>query len=106
MTATEVTAANGAGAATNDAHSPLWTRVENVRGALGERTRQAGEIAGRTFDQARTRAVTTVREKPVTVSLATVGLALLAAGAVFALRNPQLLRSGLGLAGERLRRRF
>ena len=85
--------------------SGLWTRVEGVRTAIADRSRTAADYAGRRLSSAQQRAVTTVREKPVTISLATAGLALLAVGVVFALRNPQLVRSGAELVGRRLSRR-
>jgi hypothetical protein len=102
---TDTTGRNGNGAADAAERSGLWTRVEGVRDAVAERTRTAADYAGRRLSSAQQRAVTTVREKPVTVSLATAGLALLAAGAVFALRNPQLVRAAADFARRNLRRR-
>jgi hypothetical protein len=98
---TETTGRNGADLGER---SGLWTRVEGVRTAIADRSRTAADYAGRRLSTAQQRAVTTVRDKPVTVSLVTAGLALLAAGAVFALRNPHLIKGAADVARRRLHR--
>ena len=99
---TEAHAANANGEANGSAG--VWSRLEGARGALTDGARNATQVAGRQLSVAQRRVVGTVREKPVTVSLATAGLALLAAGAVLALRNPDLLRSLAGRVEQRFRR--
>ena len=100
---TDVNAANANGSETNG-RGGVWSRLEGARGVIFEQTRHASEVAGRQLVGAQRKVVGTVREKPVTFSLATAGLALLAAGTVFALRNPELLRSLADRAQQRLRR--
>lgn len=99
---TEANAANANGEANGSAG--VWSRLEGARGLLTDSARNATEVAGRQLTAAQRRVVGTVREKPVTISLATAGLALLAAGAVFALRNPELLRSLADRLEQRIRR--
>ena len=100
---TETNAANTNGVEANGS-AGVWSRLESARGVLVDQTRTVTNAAGRQLAGAQRKVVGTVREKPVTVSLATAGLALLAAGAVFALRNPELLRNLSGRVNQTLRR--
>lgn len=100
---TDVNAANSNGAEPNG-RAGVWSRLEGARGALVDQTRTVAGAAGRQLTTAQRKVVGTVKEKPVTVSLATAGLALLAAGAVFALRNPELVK-GLGRSARKVLRR-
>ena len=102
---TDVNAANSNGTQTNGSVG-VWSRLEHVRDTLRDQSRHATEVAGRQLADAQRKVVGTVREKPVTVSLVTASLALLAAGAVFALRNPEMIRGLARSAQDRVRRRF
>jgi hypothetical protein len=84
----------------------VWSRVESARGALIEQGRHVTEGAGRRLTAAQQRAVSTAREKPVTTGTIVTGVALLVAGAVFAARNPQLIKGAANFLTSRLRSRF
>lgn len=62
-------------------------RAEDVR----EQSRRYADVAGRQLDVAQRRATDTLREKPVTTTLAVLGAAFLV-GAVFAARSPRTLK--------------
>ena len=102
---TEMSPANSNGAQPNGS-AGVWSRLESVRDVLRDQSRHATEVAGRQLAGAQRKVVGTVRAKPVTVSLVTAGLALLAAGTVFALRNPSMIRGFAKTAQDTIRRRF
>jgi hypothetical protein len=84
----------------------VWSRVESARGALVDQGRHVTQVAGRSLTAAQQRAVGTVREKPVTTGAVLTGVALLVAGAVFAARNPRLIKGAASFLTSRLRSRF
>lgn len=73
--------------AAHDAKELVRDRAEDVR----DQSRRYADAAGRQIDVAQRRATETVREKPITATLAVLGAAFLV-GAVFAARSPGALK--------------
>lgn len=73
--------------AAHEAKDLVRDRAEDLR----EESRRYAEVAGRQLDVAQRRVTDTIRERPVTATLAVLGAALLI-GAAFAARSPRTLK--------------